>query len=82
MTKPPYTATLTLNRSAPVKHTPHVPASASAAPVSSASADKGEHIPVVQSEKLLQGGTHLQIVHNGATYQLSATRFGKLIITK
>jgi hemin uptake protein HemP len=49
---------------------------ASAAPESSA----GER--VVRSETLLQGRSHISITHNGETYQLRATRLGKLILTK
>lgn len=37
---------------------------------------------VVSSETLLQGRTHVSIAHNGETYQLRATRLGKLILTK
>jgi hemin uptake protein HemP len=36
----------------------------------------------VASETLLQGKTHVSIMHNGETYQLRATRLGKLILTK
>ncbi|CAH2780980.1 MAG: Hemin uptake protein HemP/HmuP [uncultured Paraburkholderia sp.] len=36
----------------------------------------------VRSETLLQGHSHVSIVHNGETYQLRATRLGKLILTK
>ncbi|MFC4705161.1 MULTISPECIES: hemin uptake protein HemP [Paraburkholderia] len=34
------------------------------------------------SDALLQGRSHVSIVHNGETYQLRATRLGKLILTK
>lgn len=34
------------------------------------------------STALLQGRSHVSIVHNGETYQLRATRLGKLILTK
>jgi hemin uptake protein HemP len=34
------------------------------------------------SDHLLQGRSHVFIVHNGERYQLRATRFGKLILTK
>ncbi|WP_144142564.1 hemin uptake protein HemP [Paraburkholderia sp. BCC1884] len=37
---------------------------------------------VVRSDTLLQGQSHVSIVHNGETYQLRATRLGKLILTK
>lgn len=38
--------------------------------------------PVVSSDALLQGHSHISIAHNGETYQLRATRLGKLILTK
>ncbi|XUW87304.1 hemin uptake protein HemP [Burkholderia sp. M6-3] len=37
---------------------------------------------VVRSDALLQGHSHISILHNGETYQLRATRLGKLILTK
>ncbi|AQQ25967.1 MULTISPECIES: hemin uptake protein HemP [Burkholderia cepacia complex] len=37
---------------------------------------------VVNSDTLLQGHSHISIAHNGETYQLRATRLGKLILTK
>ncbi|SFJ82438.1 Hemin uptake protein HemP [Paraburkholderia megapolitana] len=37
---------------------------------------------VVRSDTLLQGRSHISIMHNGETYQLRATRLGKLILTK
>ncbi|MEX3955251.1 hemin uptake protein HemP [Trinickia sp. EG282A] len=37
---------------------------------------------VLCSDSLLQGRTHVLITHNGETYQLRATRLGKLILTK
>jgi hemin uptake protein HemP len=36
----------------------------------------------LRSDTLLQGRSHIAIVHNGETYQLRATRLGKLILTK
>ncbi|WP_250499230.1 hemin uptake protein HemP [Caballeronia sp. GAWG1-5s-s] len=36
----------------------------------------------LRSDALLQGRSHVAIVHNGETYQLRATRLGKLILTK
>ncbi|MBV8261543.1 MAG: hemin uptake protein HemP [Paraburkholderia sp.] len=36
----------------------------------------------LDSAALLQGRSHVSIVHNGETYQLRATRLGKLILTK
>ncbi|CAB3770601.1 hemin uptake protein HemP [Paraburkholderia solisilvae] len=37
---------------------------------------------VIRSDSLLQGRSHISITHNGETYQLRATRLGKLILTK
>ncbi|MEA3122930.1 MAG: hypothetical protein QOH33_2520, partial [Paraburkholderia sp.] len=37
---------------------------------------------VFRSDALLQGHNHVLIAHNGETYQLRATRLGKLILTK
>ncbi|VVD77104.1 hemin uptake protein HemP [Pandoraea eparura] len=34
------------------------------------------------SDHLLQGAQCVNILHNGQTYQLRATRYGKLILTK
>lgn len=39
-------------------------------------------LPAIASETLLQGHTTVQIVHNGLTYRLQATRQGRLILTK
>jgi hemin uptake protein HemP len=36
----------------------------------------------LRSDTLLQGQSHISIMHNGETYQLRATRLGKLILTK
>lgn len=37
---------------------------------------------VVASTSLLRGRPYVQIEHNGALYQLRATKLGKLILTK
>jgi hemin uptake protein HemP len=60
--------------------TPSTERSGSAASVSSSEANAGER--VIRSETLLQGRSHISITHNGETYQLRATRLGKLILTK
>ena len=52
---------------------------ARATPSSSVS-DSGERS--LRSDTLLQGQTYISIMHNGETYQLRATRLGKLILTK
>jgi hemin uptake protein HemP len=50
---------------------------------SSGAAPKANTVaPSVRSETLLQGRSLVSIVHNGETYQLRATRLGKLILTK
>jgi hemin uptake protein HemP len=36
----------------------------------------------LDSTALLRGRSHVSITHNGETYQLRATRLGKLILTK
>jgi hemin uptake protein HemP len=48
-----------------------------ALPATPAGADRA-----LRSDALLQGRSHVNIVHNGETYQLRATRLGKLILTK
>jgi len=58
-------------------------ATAAAKPAASRADDPSETSGrVVRSEALLQGHSHISIVHNGETYQLRATRLGKLILTK
>lgn len=56
--------------------TPATPA-ATAAP-----APAGSSEAALRSDALLQGRSYVNIVHNGETYQLRATRLGKLILTK
>ena len=41
-----------------------------------------QRMPVLPSEKLLQGHRSVEISHNGELYRLHATRLGKLILTK
>jgi len=38
--------------------------------------------PAMALESLMQGATTLPILHNGDTYTLRITRYGKLILTK
>ena len=38
--------------------------------------------PAIPSEQLMRGQRSITIVHRGVTYQLQATRQGKLILTK
>ncbi|MFM0594889.1 MULTISPECIES: hemin uptake protein HemP [Paraburkholderia] len=47
-----------------------------------ASGSAGTSERAVRSDTLLQGNSHVSILHNGETYQLRATRLGKLILTK
>jgi hemin uptake protein HemP len=53
-----------------------------AKPADSVSGSSETSDRVVRSDTLLQGHSHISIVHNGETYQLRATRLGKLILTK
>ncbi|RZF24968.1 hemin uptake protein HemP [Paraburkholderia sp. UYCP14C] len=79
-------STLSLRRSAaaltsrPKSSTTAVPAAKPAAERSTGQGETSER--VVRSDALLQGHSHISIVHNGETYQLRATRLGKLILTK
>ncbi|WP_144154556.1 hemin uptake protein HemP [Paraburkholderia sp. BCC1885] len=81
-------STLSLRRPAAAALTSRPKATAAAAPRpsgerSNAAAPKATTAaPSVRSETLLQGHSHVSIVHNGETYQLRATRLGKLILTK
>jgi hemin uptake protein HemP len=50
----------------------------STAPAAAAASDERK----LDSAALLQGRSHVSIMHNGETYQLRATRLGKLILTK
>ena len=60
---------------------PRTAAVTTARPASPGSvSDSGERS--LRSDTLLQGHSHISIMHNGETYQLRATRLGKLILTK
>jgi hemin uptake protein HemP len=48
--------------------------------IANVSTESGER--ALQSDTLLQGHSHISIMHNGETYQLRETRLGKLILTK
>lgn len=56
------------------------PAPSARAPEAGASEEGNQRI--VRSDSLLQGQSHVLIAHHGETYQLRATRLGKLILTK
>lgn len=57
-------------------HTLSLPARTSGATTAARSAS------CVHSAELLRGQKAVEIVHNGSTYRLQATRLGKLILTK
>ncbi|HZZ11259.1 MAG TPA: hemin uptake protein HemP [Paraburkholderia sp.] len=79
-------STLSLRRPAaaltsrPKASTATAPALKPAASRGSESGEASER--TVRSDALLQGHSHVSIMHNGETYQLRATRLGKLILTK
>ncbi|EIF32327.1 Hemin uptake protein hemP [Burkholderia sp. Ch1-1] len=86
MTDPMRPSTLSLRRPAAAL-TSRPKASTATAPGQKPGADRangsgGTSERVVRSDALLQGHSHVSIVHNGETYQLRATRLGKLILTK
>ncbi|MCC8401387.1 hemin uptake protein HemP [Paraburkholderia sp. MMS20-SJTN17] len=86
MTDMTRSSTLSLRRSAaaltsrPKASTMVAPAAKPAAKRATGPGETPER--VVRSDALLQGQSHVSIVHNGETYQLRATRLGKLILTK
>lgn len=49
---------------------------------SQAPSGRGDSGCAVDSNELLRGQKAVDIVHNGSTYRLQATRLGKLILTK
>ena len=54
-------------------------------PARSPAASPASHSPsasCMHSTDLLRGQKAVEIVHNGSTYRLQATRLGKLILTK
>ncbi|EON13754.1 hemin uptake protein HemP [Pandoraea communis] len=81
MTASPPTARQTQPATAPRRTT----LSVSRTQVASPAAEKpASHATgrVLTSDHLLQGTQCVNILHNGQTYQLRATRYGKLILTK
>ncbi|NRO97692.1 hemin uptake protein HemP [Paraburkholderia sp. NMBU_R16] len=77
--------TLTLRRAMPTasRHSRNERTDPVSGPRTASASDRsGSEQRVVRSDTLLQGGTHVLIAHNGETYQLRATRLGKLILTK
>lgn len=72
-----------MEQSVPMRRTPLAPAEALSAPRSPLTSDgPGTPGAAVPSSALLQGRKTVHIEHNGALYQLRATKFGKLILTK
>lgn len=87
MTDPTRSPTLSLHRPAAAALSSRPKASTTATAVRPAAerlqtAADTSAAPAVRSDALLQGRSHVSIVHNGETYQLRATRLGKLILTK
>jgi len=86
MTELTRSSTLSLRRPAAAALTSRPKASTASAAPRPAGGDRshtaGTAAPTVRSDALLQGRSHVSIVHNGETYQLRATRLGKLILTK
>ncbi|MDE1184482.1 hemin uptake protein HemP [Paraburkholderia sp.] len=76
-------STLSLRRAPSAALTSRPKAVAAVAPKPAADRSKADSADrAVRSDTLLQGQTHVSILHNGETYQLRATRLGKLILTK
>lgn len=78
-------ATLSLRRSGSALTGSRAPKAI--APVTRTSTEPASNTPAssertLDSTALLQGRSHVSILHNGETYQLRATRLGKLILTK
>lgn len=82
------TSTLSLRRSGAALTSARTQPAAPAQPRKSAepaAANGAANAPAersLDSTALLQGRSHVSILHNGETYQLRATRLGKLILTK
>jgi hemin uptake protein HemP len=68
----------------PASSTLSLPSRRNSQPEATAPAVSGRNDPgcVVDSNELLRGQKAVDIVHNGSTYRLQATRLGKLILTK
>ncbi len=76
----PAAAALTTSRLARSETTAPAQRHAASSDADAQAAEPSER--VLRSDVLLQGRSHVSIVHNGETYQLRATRLGKLILTK
>ncbi|MEO8022533.1 hemin uptake protein HemP [Polaromonas sp.] len=66
----------------PASSTLSQPSSHNGQPEAAAPASRSDSSCVVDSTELLRGQKAVDIVHNGSTYRLQATRLGKLILTK
>ncbi|SAK66323.1 hemin uptake protein HemP [Caballeronia glebae] len=82
MTDTPRSSTLRLRRPAVRDAAITRPKATTVTTVHVAHAGDGTGERSLKSDALLQGRSHVSIVHNGETYQLRATRLGKLILTK
>ena len=58
------------------------PPAAAPAPAAATDSTPAAAPPAIPSEQLMRGQRSITIVHRGVTYQLQATRQGKLILTK
>ena len=74
--------TLTLRRPSGAAGAARQKTAAVTTPAKPAQARQDAGTRTVTSDALLQGHSHISIAHNGETYQLRATRLGKLILTK
>jgi hemin uptake protein HemP len=87
MNEPTRQPTLTLRASSSITGRPRPTHASAAAPSTVRGGTPREHADsaserTLSSDHLLQGRSHVFISHNGERYQLRATRFGKLILTK
>ncbi|HTH62790.1 MAG TPA: hemin uptake protein HemP [Paraburkholderia sp.] len=81
MRDPNRSSTLSMRRPSGSTSTAPTAQPASATPAAATQAPAADDRSL-RSDALLQGRSHVNIVHNGETYQLRATRLGKLILTK
>ncbi|WP_296660688.1 hemin uptake protein HemP [Paraburkholderia sp.] len=77
-----HSATLTLRRTSGASSSSSGSISPRVTAPSAAQSQPAASAQPLDSTALLQGHSHVSIVHNGEAYQLRATRLGKLILTK
>ncbi|MFC5428662.1 hemin uptake protein HemP [Paraburkholderia denitrificans] len=82
MTRFNHSATLTLRRTSGTGSSSSGSISPRGTAQSAAQTQPAASAQPLDSTALLQGRSHVSIVHNGEAYQLRATRLGKLILTK